>query len=96
MVYIATGSYSSFLYNLLQFGRSMKRLTTTGTLKQQTQKKVIMEGVNLKLEEGKMYLILGAPGCGKSTCEFEANELTFTSCISICLSSISHHSHMPT
>ena len=49
----------------------MKRLSTTGTLKQKTQKKVIMEGVNLKLEQGKMYLILGAPGCGKSTCEFD-------------------------
>ena len=29
--------------------------------------KIIMEGVNLYLEEGKMYLVLGAPGCGKST-----------------------------
>ncbi|KAL7540199.1 hypothetical protein ACHAXR_009936 [Thalassiosira sp. AJA248-18] len=26
-----------------------------------------MDGINLVLEEGKMYLVLGAPGCGKST-----------------------------
>jgi len=28
-----------------------------------------MEGVNLVLEEEMMYLVLGAPGCGKSTCK---------------------------
>eukprot|EP00804_Cyclotella_cryptica_P013018 CCRYP_002341-RD/>CCRYP_002341-RD protein AED:0.11 eAED:0.11 QI:152/1/1/1/0.88/0.94/18/731/1289 len=35
--------------------------------KEEHETKVIMEGVNLLLEEGKMYLVLGAPGCGKST-----------------------------
>ena len=50
--------------------QAMKRLFTTGKLKQLTEEKVIMDGVNLALEEGKMYLILGAPGCGKSTREY--------------------------
>jgi len=64
--HIETVTNSGACYKLTQ---AMKRLTTTGKLKQKTESKTIMEGVNLVLEEGKMYLILGAPGCGKSTCE---------------------------
>ena len=41
---------------------AVRRLMTTGTLRKETETKVIMDGVNLILEEGKMYLILGAPG----------------------------------
>ena len=45
----------------------MKRLVNgckTGDFSSDTkmEKKVIMEGVNLRLESGKMYLVLGAPG----------------------------------
>lgn len=46
---------------------SMKRLISTGSCQRPTETKVIMKDVNLVFEEGKMYLILGAPGCGKST-----------------------------
>ena len=45
----------------------MRRMFTTGKAKPNVETKTIMEGINLVLEEGKMYLILGAPGCGKST-----------------------------
>ena len=38
----------------------MARRISGGKVKEKT--KVIMEGVNLYLEEGKMYLVLGAPG----------------------------------
>lgn len=41
---------------------AVRRLATTGTLRKETETKVIMDGVNLILEQGKMYLILGAPG----------------------------------
>lgn len=46
-------------------GQALRRLVTSGSMKQATETKVIMSDVNLVLEEGKMYLILGAPGCGK-------------------------------
>ena len=65
--HIETVANSGACYKLTQ---AMKRLKTTGKLKQETESKTIMEGINLVLEEGKMYLILGAPGCGKSTCEY--------------------------
>ena len=39
-----------------------RRLARTGTLRKETETKVVMDGINLILEEGKMYLILGAPG----------------------------------
>ena len=64
--HIATVANSGGGYKCVQ---AMKRLFTTGKIKQLTEEKVIMDGVNLALEEGKMYLILGAPGCGKSTRE---------------------------
>ena len=38
----------------------MAKRISGGKVKEET--KVIMEGVNLYLEEGKMYLVLGAPG----------------------------------
>lgn len=46
--------------------QAIKRMVT-GCHRQQTETKTIMDGINLVLEEGKMYLILGAPGSGKST-----------------------------
>lgn len=55
--FIPTVTNSGILYRMAQ---SYKRTTET---------KSIMEGINLFLEGGKMYLILGAPGSGKSTCK---------------------------
>ena len=69
--HIPTVSNSGGFYKLSQ---ALKRLTATGSMKPKTETKTIMEGVNLLLEEGKMYLILGAPGCGKSTCEFVGHQ----------------------
>jgi ABC-type multidrug transport system fused ATPase/permease subunit len=71
--HIPTVSNAGGFYRLSQ---SLKRLVSTGSMKATTETKTIMEGVNLVLEEGKMYLILGAPGCGKST-----RKLTPTQCI---------------
>jgi ABC-type glutathione transport system ATPase component len=46
--------------------RVVKCLWTKGQhMKEET--KVIAEGINLHFEEGKMYLVLGLPGSGKST-----------------------------
>lgn len=53
----------------IKIGRAMRRLVKTGSARQKTESKTIMDGINLVLEEGKMYLILGPPGCGKSTCK---------------------------
>ena len=47
--------------------QAVRSLLATGSCKQTTEEQTIMEGVNLVLEESKMYLVLGAPGCGKST-----------------------------
>jgi len=44
---------------------SIVRLWKHGTLRKKREKKVIMEGVNLYFETGKMYLVLGGPGSGK-------------------------------
>ena len=48
---------------------AIKRLVTTGKCGSPMTKetKVVIDGINLVMEPGKMYLILGAPGCGKST-----------------------------
>ena len=46
---------------------TIKRFLSTGSCQQPYETKAIMKDVNLVFEEGKMYLILGAPGCGKST-----------------------------
>ncbi len=46
---------------------TLKQFHSTGSCQQPYETKVIMKDVNLVFEEGKMYLILGAPGCGKST-----------------------------
>jgi ABC-type glutathione transport system ATPase component len=62
--HIATVANAGCVYRLRQAAR---RLLATGSCKQGVEEKHIMEGVNLVLEGGKMYLVLGAPGCGKST-----------------------------
>ena len=46
---------------------ALKRFLTTGSCQQPYETKVIMKDINLVFEEGKMYLILGAPKSGKST-----------------------------
>ena len=43
------------------------KLLHHGCRKQETVSKVIMEGIDLCLEGGKTYLVLGGPGSGKST-----------------------------
>jgi len=62
--HIPTVTNTSTLSTLLS---SIKRCVTTGTCRRPYETKVIMKDINLVFEEGKMYLILGAPGCGKST-----------------------------
>jgi ATPase subunit of ABC transporter with duplicated ATPase domains len=62
--HIETVANASCMYRMRQ---AVQRLLTTGSCKQTTETKIIIEGINLFLEGGKMYLILGAPGCGKST-----------------------------
>jgi ABC-type multidrug transport system fused ATPase/permease subunit len=62
--HIATVSNSGFVFRM---GQAVRRLLATGSCKQTTEEKTIIEGVNLVLEAGKMYLVLGAPGSGKST-----------------------------
>ena len=52
--HIPTVTNSGAIYNCWQ---AMKRLLTSGKLKQESETKVIMDGVNLFLEEGKMYLV---------------------------------------
>lgn len=42
-------------------------LVQKGNMKKRTKIKTIMDGVNLYFESGKMYLVLGGPGSGKST-----------------------------
>ena len=56
---------------LYKFKEALQRLFASGSARRETERKIIMQGVNLVLEEGKMYLILGAPGCGKSVREFQ-------------------------
>lgn len=48
------------------FGRCFKTVWTRGNVMKE-EEKVIMDGVNLHFEAGKMYLVLGLPGSGKST-----------------------------
>lgn len=62
--HIPTVTNTSTLSTLLS---TIKRCVTTGTCRRPYETKVIMKDINLVFEEGKMYLILGAPGCGKST-----------------------------
>jgi energy-coupling factor transporter ATP-binding protein EcfA2 len=62
--HIPTVTNVGTIYKLLS---SIKRFLSTGSCQQPYETKVIMKDVNLVFEEGKMYLILGAPGCGKST-----------------------------
>ena len=49
------------------FTRLYKAITTGGQPQFVEEARDIMSGVHLKLETGKMYLVLGAPGSGKST-----------------------------
>eukprot|EP00804_Cyclotella_cryptica_P015639 CCRYP_003633-RD/>CCRYP_003633-RD protein AED:0.25 eAED:0.25 QI:406/1/0.87/1/0.85/0.87/8/0/1055 len=56
---------SGALMGLAERLRGLLTCSGGGGAKEET--KVIMDGVNLFLEEGKMYLVLGAPGSGKST-----------------------------
>ena len=62
--HIATVTNAGCVYRM---GQAVRSLLATGSCKQTTEEQTIMEGVNLVLEESKMYLVLGAPGCGKST-----------------------------
>jgi ABC-type transport system involved in cytochrome bd biosynthesis fused ATPase/permease subunit len=48
------------------FRKAYKQISTMGHAFVE-ESKAIVDGVNLRLEGGKMYLILGAPGSGKST-----------------------------
>ena len=32
-----------------------------------TERKIVLDGINLQMEKGKMYVILGPSGCGKTT-----------------------------
>jgi hypothetical protein len=61
---IRTVQTESPLFKLLN---GIFRLLTTGRCGDATHKetKVIMEGVNLALDPGKLYLVLGAPGSGE-------------------------------
>lgn len=62
---IATVFNSSPVYAVLQ---RLKRLSQGKIIERlRTEKRQVMEGVNLIFEPGKMYLILGAPRSGKST-----------------------------
>lgn len=60
------------VYNVSVFGAlfdKLKKLFKTGTcmMKPIEEEKVISKGVNLSFKSSKMYLVLGAPGSGKST-----------------------------
>lgn len=57
---------SSFLSALIE---KVKRIGRTGKLceKLTSEDQYIMEDINLAFESGKMYLVLGAPGSGKSS-----------------------------
>lgn len=61
---IETVRTSSPLYKLYQ--TLLKCIVNKGDIRKRKEEAVLMEGVNLVLEQGKMYLVLGAPGSGKS------------------------------
>jgi ABC-type multidrug transport system fused ATPase/permease subunit len=48
------------------FGRAFKSVYTKGHA-MRTETKVIVDDLNVRLEAGKMYLVLGLPGSGKSS-----------------------------
>jgi len=55
----------------------MKQFLETGNSAPKMKEKVIMSDINLRLQSGKMYLVLGLPGSGKSTLlKYIANRLT--------------------
>jgi ABC-type multidrug transport system fused ATPase/permease subunit len=54
---------------LVKIARDIWDLVTSGSYQRKTETKSVLEDVNLYLEGGKTYLILGAPGSGKSTRE---------------------------
>ena len=55
--------------HMIQFVKKLVHCCRTGEfqMKEREEEMVIMDGVNLCLESGKMYLVLGAPGAGKSS-----------------------------
>lgn len=62
---IQTFRTESSCYKLLHFFK--RCVQNKGSISKYSQEKVIMDGVNLYFEPGKMYLVLGGPGSGKST-----------------------------
>ena len=60
--HIATVTNAGFVPRMMA---ALRNSQNTGSFKSY-ETKTIMEGVNLVLEAGKMYLILGGPGSGKS------------------------------
>ena len=54
---------------LVKIARDIWNVVTSGSYQRKTETKSVLEDVNLYLEGGKTYLILGAPGSGKSTRE---------------------------
>ena len=46
---------------------AISRYWKHGTFQRKKEEKVVVSGVNLYFETGKMYLVLGGPGSGKST-----------------------------
>jgi ABC-type cobalamin/Fe3+-siderophores transport system ATPase subunit len=72
---IATVRTESVLYKL-------KKLVTKcfkGELKPYKKESIILDQINLSLEPGKMYLVLGAPGSGKSSLLKLISQTLFTS-----------------
>jgi ABC-type multidrug transport system fused ATPase/permease subunit len=62
-IYDTVGT-ASFAANWIR--RCMYFLKTGKRAKKSTEK-VLLDGINLKFDTGKMYLVLGVPGAGKST-----------------------------
>ncbi len=54
---------------LIKMARDIWDVVTSGNYRRETETKSVLEDINLYLEGGKTYLILGAPGSGKSTRE---------------------------
>lgn len=54
---------------LIKMVRAVYDFLISGDYHRKTETKSVMDGINLYLEGGKSYLVLGAPGSGKSTCK---------------------------
>ena len=57
---VATASF------LARFIRRLRFFTKNREWRKKVETRVLLDRVNLKFESGKMYLVLGAPGAGKS------------------------------